>query len=158
MSINYYLLKYIYLVCYLKLPFYCLTCSVIHIVFVQRFLKTEMLLEFQNKTNIEFFGFELTIWIHLRFFRYRFAKHRFARYICSNKSIFHKSVDTLYLLDTDIPIFCLQDVLKMSSKHVFRTSSRHVFKTSSGHVFKTSSTHVCKTSSRHVFWMSSRRL
>ena len=46
--------------------------------------------------------------------------------------------------------FCLQDILKMFSRHVFRMSSRHVFKTSSRHVFKMSSRHVFKTSSRRL--------
>ena len=50
--------------------------------------------------------------------------------------------------------FCLQDVLKMFSKHVFRTSSRHVFKICLQHVFKTCLQDVFKTSCR----MSSRRL
>ena len=42
-------------------------------------------------------------------------------------------LDTDTLLDTDIPskhFVCLQDLLKMSLRHVFKTSSGHVFKTS----------------------------
>ena len=59
----------------------------------------------------------------------------------------------LDLLDTDIPskyFAFLNNVLKMSSRHVFNTSSRHVLKTSSRNVFKTSSSHVFKTSSRRL--------
>ena len=79
-----------------------------------------MLLEFQNKTNIEmmgsmYFGFALEL---------------------SNVDLLN-----IDLLDTDIPskyFACLHNVFKTSSRHVFKTSSRHVFKTSSRHVFKTS--------------------
>ena len=68
-SINDYLFKYVYLVCYLKFSFYCLTCSAMSNlnsadltnntkqsskIFI---LKIEMLLEFQKKTNIEIIGF-----------------------------------------------------------------------------------------------------
>ena len=58
----------------------------------------------------------------------------------------------LDLLDKDIPskhFVCLQDVFKISSRHVFKTSSRRLqlnnFSSS-----KTSSRRICKTSSRHV--------
>ena len=72
-SINDYLFKYVYLVCYLKFSFYWLTCSAISNlnsadlktntkqsseIFI---LKIEMLLEFQNKTNIEIIEFQLMI-------------------------------------------------------------------------------------------------
>ena len=66
-SINDYLFKYICLACYLKLRFYCLTCSAMSNLTSPDFtttrqssriliLKTEML-EFQNKKNIETIGF-----------------------------------------------------------------------------------------------------
>ena len=58
----------------------------------------------------------------------------------------------LDLLDKDIPskhFVCLQDVFKISSRHVFKTSSRRLqlnnFSSS-----KTSSRRICKTSLRHV--------
>ena len=58
--INEYLLKYIYLVCYLKFHFYCVTCFVMSNLNSADFitanwsaeiviLEREMLLEFQNK-------------------------------------------------------------------------------------------------------------
>ena len=44
-------------------------------------LKTEMLLEFQNKTNIwNYWAVINTFWIRLRIARYRFVKYRFIRY------------------------------------------------------------------------------
>ena len=66
-SINDYSFKYICLVCYLKLRFYCLTCSVMSNLTSPEFtttrqsseiliLKIEML-EFQDKKNIEIIGF-----------------------------------------------------------------------------------------------------
>ena len=39
-----------------------------------------MLMEFQNKTNIEISGFQLMFWIHLRWVRYRFVRYRFVRH------------------------------------------------------------------------------
>ena len=61
---------------------------------------------------------------------------------------------------TDIPskyFFCLQNIVKTSSRHVFKTFSKHAFKTPSRHVFKTSSRRLqrknftsSKTSSRRL--------
>ena len=80
--------------------------------------KIEMLLEFQNKTDIDIIGFKL---MHFGF------------------PLVLSDIDlgNIDLLDTDIPskpVVSLQDALKTSSRHVFKTSSRHVFKTSSRHV------------------------
>ena len=66
-SINDYSFKYICLACYLKLRFYCLTCSAMSNLTSPDFtttrqsseiliLKIEML-EFQDKKNIEIIGF-----------------------------------------------------------------------------------------------------
>ena len=92
-------------------------------------LKIEMLLEFQDKTNIEIIGFSL---MHFRFVLE-----------LSDIDLWHTDLlDThLDLIGTDTPnkyIVCLHNLFKTSSKHVFKTSSRHVFKRSSRHVFKTS--------------------
>ena len=80
--------------------------------------KIEMLLEFQNKTNIDIIGFKL---MHFGF------------------TLVLSDIDlgNIDLLDTDIPskpLVSLQDALKTSSRHVFKTSSRHVFKTTSRHL------------------------
>ena len=67
-SISDYLFKYIYLLCYLKFCFYCLTCSAMSNLNSADFTtpnshrrfnsqKLEMLLEFQSKKNIEIIGF-----------------------------------------------------------------------------------------------------
>ena len=75
-----------------------------------------------------------------RFVKYRFIRYtfRFVRYRYPSKHF-----------------ICLQDILKMSSRHVFRRSSRHVFKKSWRRLHcnkflssKTSSRRLCKTSSR----------
>ena len=80
--------------------------------------KIEMLLEFQNKTNIDIIGFKL---MHFGF------------------ALVLSDIDlgNIDLLDTDIPskpLVSLQDALKTSSRHVFKTSSRNVFKTTSRHL------------------------
>ena len=54
MSISNFSFKYICVVCYLILRFYCLICSVTN--FRDLILKIEMLV-LQNKTNIEVIGF-----------------------------------------------------------------------------------------------------
>ena len=95
-----------------------------------------MLVEFQNKTNIELMGFYLM--------GFGLALE------LSNVDLLNIGLlDThLDLLDTDIPnkyFACLHNV--------FKTSARHVFKT----CLKTSSRYVFKTSSRHLQDMSSRR-
>ena len=88
-----------------------------------------MLLEFQNKANIEVVGIKL--------------KHSGFPSVSSDMDLGNiEFLDThLDFLDTDIlskPSASLQDVLKRSSTYVFKTSSRHVFKTSSRNVFKAS--------------------
>ena len=66
--INGYVFKYVCVVCYLKIRFYCLTFSAMSNLNSADFtttnqsseiliLKIEMLLEFQNKTNNEIVGF-----------------------------------------------------------------------------------------------------
>ena len=93
-----------------------------------------MLLQFQNKTNIENIGFWL---VH-----FGFALH-----------FSYTDLWNIDLLDTDIPskyFVCLRNVFKTSSSHVLKTSSRHLFKTSLSHVFMTSSRHVFKTSWRRL--------
>ena len=84
-------------------------------------LKRNMLLEFQDKTNIEIIGFKL---VHL------------------GSGLVSSNIDlgNIYLLDkhlnflyTDIPsrpFVCLQDALETSSRHILKTSSSHVLKTS----------------------------
>ena len=68
--INGYSFKYVCVVCFLKIPFYYLTFSAMSNLNSVDFatpnhssgfliLKTEMLLEFQNRTNIEIIGFVL---------------------------------------------------------------------------------------------------
>ena len=57
--------KYISIVYYLNLHFYCVTCSAMLIlIIIALIIKIEMLLEFQNEMNIEIIRFLL---IHLRF-------------------------------------------------------------------------------------------
>ena len=67
-KVNYYPLKYVSVVCCLENVFYCLTFSAIsnlnsadfttpNQLSEILFLKTEMLLEFQNKTNSDIFAF-----------------------------------------------------------------------------------------------------
>ena len=66
-SINDYSFKYICLACYLKLPFYCLTCSAASNLTSPDFITTTQsseililkieMLEFQDKKNIEILGF-----------------------------------------------------------------------------------------------------
>ena len=107
-------------------------------------LKIEMLLEFQDKTNIEIIGFSL---MHFRFVLE-----------LSDTDLWHTDLlDThLDLIGTDTPnkyIVCLHNLFKTSSKHVFKTSSRHVFKTSSRHVFRMSSRHGLKMSSAQQFFV-----
>ena len=89
-----------------------------------------ILLEFQNKTNIEIIEFKL---IHFGF-----------ALVSSDIDLGNIDLlDThLDFLDKDIPsktFASLQYALKTSFRHVFKTSSRHVLKTSSIHVFKMSS-------------------
>ena len=113
---------------------------------------------FQNKTNIKI----------VRLMHFTFA-------------LDSSDIDLLYIdlldthldmLDKNIPskhyFFCLQDILKTSSRLVFKTSSRHAFKMSLRHIFKTSWRCLqcnifssTKTASRRLkaSWkMSSRRL
>ena len=87
-SINDNLFKYIWVVYYLKLIFYCLTCSAMPNLNSANFttqnsqsseeiliLKRETLPEFQNKTNIKIIGFKLMhLGFALSFVRYRFEK------------------------------------------------------------------------------------
>ena len=54
-SIYDYSFKYICLICYLKLPYYCLTCSAMSNMNSAEF--REMLLEFESKTDIEIIWF-----------------------------------------------------------------------------------------------------
>ena len=61
MSVNDYLFKYIYLVCYLKFRFYWLTSPAKSNLNSVDFLKIEMLPKLQNKTNIEINCFQLMI-------------------------------------------------------------------------------------------------
>ena len=81
-----------------------------------------MLLEFQNKTNIEITGF---LSMHFGFvFELSGTDLRNIDFLDTH----------LDLLDIDVPskyFFCLHNVFKTFSRHVFKTSSRHVFKTSS---------------------------
>ena len=67
-SINDYSIKYICLVCYIKLRFYCLTCSAMSNLTSADFtttrqsleiliVKIEMLLKFKDQKNIEIIGF-----------------------------------------------------------------------------------------------------
>ena len=88
-------------------------------------LKIEMLLEFQNKTNIEIIGFSLM--------HFRFALE------LSDIDLWNTDLlDThLDLIGTDTPnkyIVCLHNLFKTSSKHVFKTSSRHLQDMSSRHL------------------------
>ena len=81
-----------------------------------------MLLEFQNKTNIEITGF---LSMHFGFV------FELSGTDLQNIDFLDTHLD---LLDIDVPskyFFCLHNVFKTFSRHVFKTSSRHVFKTSS---------------------------
>ena len=126
-SINDNSFKYICVVCYIKLSFYCLTCSAMPNLNSANFttqnsqsseeiliLKRETLPEFQNKTNIKIIGFKL---MHLGF-----------ALVLSDIDLRNRNLlDThLDLLDTDIPrkpFLSLQDALEKSSRHAFKTSS-----------------------------------
>ena len=68
--------------------------------------------------------------IGLRFVIYRFVKYRFVRYTFRFVRFIKHLLVTLNIL------FCLQDILKTSSRQVFKSSSRHVLKTSSRHVLQ----------------------
>ena len=99
-------------------------------------VKIEMLLDFQNKTDIKIIGFWLI--------RFGFALDS------SDLDLWNIDLlDThLDLLDADIlskHFVCLQDVLKTISRHVFKTSSRHVFKTSTRHVWDSSLQYIMTT-------------
>ena len=133
MRINDYSLKYVCVVCYLKIRFDCLTFSAMSNLNQANFITPN-----QSPVINAF-------WIRFRVVRYRFVKYRLVRYTFR----FVKLRDKY----TDIPskyFVCLHKIFKRSSRHVFKTSSRHVFKTLSRHVFKTSSRHVFKTSSRRL--------
>ena len=130
MRINDYSFKYVCVVCYLKIRFYCLTFSAMSNLNQANFITPN-----QSPVINAF-------WIRLRVVRYRFVKYRLVRYTFR----FVKLRDKY----TDIPskyFVCLHKIFKRCSRNVFKTSSRHVFKTSSRHVFMTSSRHVFKTSS-----------
>ena len=111
--------------------FYCFTWrSPISEIFI---LKIEMLLVFQNKTNIEIIGFQLM----------------YVGFTLDSSDVDLWNIDLLGthldLLETDIPskhFAFLQDILKTSLKHVLKASSRHVFKTCSRYFFNTTSRHV----------------
>ena len=70
MSINDYSFKYIYVVCYLKLRFYCTRFYSL----VQSPILEILILVFQNNKNIKIIGF--AFWVRLTFVRYRFVEHR----------------------------------------------------------------------------------
>ena len=81
-----------------------------------------MMLEFQNKTNIEIIGFQLM--------HFGFALDSSQRDL-QDIDLLDTDFD---LLDRDIPsknFVCLQDVLKSFSGHVLKTYSRHAFKKTS---------------------------
>ena len=87
MKINDYSFKYACAVCCLKILFYCLTFSAMSNINSGDFttpnsqsliFEIEMLLKFQNKTNIEMMGLN-PFWIHLRIVKCRFVKYRFFR-------------------------------------------------------------------------------
>ena len=118
-------------------------------------LKIEILLESQNKTDIQIIGFQL---MHFGFVL------DLSDIDLWNIALLDTHID---LLNTDIPskqLVCLLNVFKTSIRHVFKTSSRHV-----QDVFKTCLQDVSKTSSAKQFFvlqdvfktsckMSSRRL
>ena len=127
MRINDCLFKYVSVVCCFKIRFYCLTFSAISYLNSSEILilKTEMLLEFQNKRNSETIGFYL-----VKLFGFGFA-FELSDIDLWNIDLLGRHLD---LLVTDIPsnsFVYLHSVFKTSSRYVFNTSSRHVFKTSS---------------------------
>ena len=117
------LFKYICVVCYLKLPFYCLACSaILNLNWVSLFHNTElsriflifeieMLLEFQNEMKIEIISFWLM--------HFEFALG------LSNIDLWDTNLSYTNLLDATIPnkhFACLQT----SSRHLQGKSSRHL--------------------------------
>ena len=110
-------------------------------------LKIEILLESQNKTDIEIIGFQL---MHFGFVL------DLSDIDVWNIALLDTHID---LLDTDIPskqLVCLLNVFKTSIRHVFKTSSRHV-----QDVLKTSSVKQFFVLQDVLKWsckMSSRRL
>ena len=131
MRINNYSFKYVCVLCCLKIDFYCLTFSAMLNLNSADFttpnqsseiliLKTEMLLEFQNKTNIwNYWAVINTFWIRLRIVRYRFVKYRFIRYTLKT------SCKTKNCYAEDVFKTCLQDLFMTC---LFNTSSKHVLK------------------------------
>ena len=114
MRINYYSFKYVCVVFYLKIRFYCLTFSVMSNLNEANFITPN------HWPVINAF------WIRFRVVRHRFVKYRLVRYTLR----FVKYRDKY----TDIPsnyFVSLHKIFKSSSRHVFKTSSRHFFKTSS---------------------------
>ena len=104
MRINDYSFKYVCVVCYLKVGFYCLTFSA-----MSNFITPN-----QSPVINAF-------WIRLRVVRYRFVKYRLVRYTLW----FVKSWDKY----TDIPskyFVCLHKIFQRSSRYVFKTSSRRL--------------------------------
>ena len=151
-----YSFKYVCVVCWLKIRFYCLTFSAMSNLNSADFtapnqsseiliLKIEMLLEFQNMTNINNWVLINAFCICLRIVKYRFVKYRCFSYTFR---FVRYSILSKYFV-------CLHNVFQTSSRHIFKASSRHVFKTSSRHVFNNSWKHLqgniflsSKTSSR----------
>ena len=122
--------KYVCVVGYLKIRFYCLTFSAMSNLNYANFITPN-----QSPVINAF-------WIRFRVVRYRFVKYRLVR----NTFRFVKSRDKY----KDIPskyYVCLHKIFKRYSRHVFKTSSRHVLEISSRHVFKTCLKDVFKTSS-----------
>ena len=114
-SVNNFSFKYICVVLYLELRFYCLTCSFTD--FRDFNSENRNVGVFQNKTNIEITGFSVT------HFGYTLD--------LSDTDLWNIDLLDTYLdlLDTDITskhFVCLQDVLKTFTRYVFKTSSRRL--------------------------------
>ena len=113
MSVNNFSFKYICVVLYLELRFYCLTC--LFTDFRDFNSENRNVGVFQNKTNIEITGFSVT------HFGYTLD--------LSDTDLWNIDLLDTYLdlLDTDITskhFVCLQDVLKTFTRYVFKTSWR----------------------------------
>ena len=109
MRINDYSFKYVCVVCYLEIRFYCLTFSA-----MSNLNKANFITPNQSPVINAF-------WIRLRIVRYSFVKYRLVRYTFR----FVKSRDKY----TDIPtkdFVCLHKIFKRPSRHVFKTSSRRL--------------------------------
>ena len=135
-SISDYSFKYICVVCYLKLRFYCLNCSAMSNLNSQQLIS-------QHRTVIRGFNSQVKQKCYLSFKIRRIPKYRNK----TNTEILQIQICEIQICQIHI-LICQRQISPVNILFVSKTPLRYVsvFKTYSGHVFKAYSKHVFKTS------------